>query len=733
MRTVFWFDVKMAEAVQTSCASPRLKRPRLDNDDHIVLSLTSYDSKLDNCVDRGEDGCFAVPYEVTSTSDPQNDTYGGDSGFHELTPPVSAGYVDSTSIDELNLDLMYDQHIDFVNGIHIPDPDSSQTDLLGQPSVSTYSSVDDINSLVPDNIENDADEIASTISDLSGLSDLSDFSGQEWKPTAGPVSWVQRQMSLGADPHAILSDILPKGTLIPSHLDEVTLWKIIVNMLSEPPRRQKLANVNTMEDVVQLLKTCNKIIILTGAGVSVSCGIPDFRSINGIYARLSKEYPDLPDPQAMFDINYFRKDPRPFFKFAKEIYPGQFQPSPSHRFIRLLEQQNKLLRNYTQNIDTLEQAAGIVKAITCHGSFATATCTQCGYKVDCSVIKDEIFNQQIPYCPYCPPDIEEMAVMKPDIVFFGEGLSDEFHQTMAKDKDICDLLIVIGSSLKVRPVALIPSSIPPNVPQILINREPLKHLTFDVELLGDCDVIIKELCSRLGEEWLQVIGTQHALQQIAELPSAVNKNCTNVLSESEVNNNNNVAAADTTTAVEANSWNQNSDNPAEEESSCDCNNLSNIRIEDSLDGIVDSDQSNNNPDSTSNDRDSEPQSTRDIEKLRECWQSTQKQSLSSRLPENTFLIVPPNRYVFHGAELYLDEHLDTEGEVSSMSVLEEQNYNAPSVATNSNLVSSEEKVEATFTVEQNNIPENVDSDKNYAATAAAEMLGTNNNENFSCS
>lgn len=723
----------MAEAVQTSCASPRLKRPRLDNNDHIVLSLTSYDSKLDNCVDRGEDGCFAVPYEVTSTSDPQNDTYGGDSGFHELTPPVSTGYVDSTSVDELNLDLMYDQHIDFVNGIHIPDPDSSQTDLLGQPSVSTYSSVDDLNSLVPDNVENDADEIASTISDLSGLSDLSEFSGQEWKPTAGPVSWVQRQMNLGADPHIILSDILPKGTLIPSHLDEVTLWKIIVNMLSEPPRRQKLPNVNSIEDVVQLLKTCNKIIILTGAGVSVSCGIPDFRSINGIYARLSKEYPDLPDPQAMFDINYFRKDPRPFFKFAKEIYPGQFQPSPSHRFIRLLEQQNKLLRNYTQNIDTLEQAAGILKAITCHGSFATATCTQCGYKVDCSVIKDEIFNQQIPYCPYCPPDIEEMAVMKPDIVFFGEGLSDEFHQTMAKDKDICDLLIVIGSSLKVRPVALIPSSIPPNVPQILINREPLKHLTFDVELLGDCDVIIKELCSRLGEDWLQVIGTQHALQQIVELPSPVNKYCTNnTFPETEVNNNNNnnnnMAVADTTTAVVASSWNQNSDNTIEEESSsCDCNNLSNIRIEDSLDGIVD-DHCNNNPDSTSNDRDSEPQSTRDVEKLRECWQSTHKQSLSSRLPENTFLIVPPNRYVFHGAELYSDEHLDMD-EVSSMSVLEEQNYSVVNAVTNSNLPACEEKIEV-FT-EQNNLPENVESDNNYAAEA--KVLETNDNENYSCS
>lgn len=66
--------------------------------------------------------------------------------------------------------------------------------------------------------------------------------------------------------------------------------------------------------------------------VSVSCGIPDFRSRDGIYSRLAVDFPDLPDPQAMFDIQYFSQDPRPFFKFAREIYPGQFKPSPCHRY-----------------------------------------------------------------------------------------------------------------------------------------------------------------------------------------------------------------------------------------------------------------------------------------------------------------------------------------------------------------------------------------------------------------
>lgn len=144
------------------------------------------------------------------------------------------------------------------------------------------------------------------------------------------------------------------------------------------------------------------------------------------------------------------------------------------RFIRLLEKQNKLLRNYTQNIDTLEQQAQIEKVIQCHGSFATATCLRCKYRVPSNEIETDIMEQRIPLCPKCSEmqseeaaaaavaagtsssTLSAQAIMKPDIVFFGEGMPDEFHRAMAMDKEECDLIIVIGSSLKVRPVALIP-------------------------------------------------------------------------------------------------------------------------------------------------------------------------------------------------------------------------------------------------------------------------------------
>ena len=161
----------------------------------------------------------------------------------------------------------------------------------------------------------------------------------------GSISWVQRQMMSGANPRDVLQKLIPVDTEIPDDLEELTLWKIIINLVTEPPRREKLSHVNTLGDVLDLLRTCTRIMVLTGAGVSitycleppvvqwrdpvsakwyvdwlqvsVSCGIPDFRSRDGIYARLSVEYPDLPDPQAMFDIRYFKHNPQPFFKFAK--------------------------------------------------------------------------------------------------------------------------------------------------------------------------------------------------------------------------------------------------------------------------------------------------------------------------------------------------------------------------------------------------------------------------------
>lgn len=294
----------------------------------------------------------------------------------------------------------------------------------------------------------------------SQLSSMSDILQMALDPAS--ATWIQSQLLSGISPRVIL-DALMAGGGNGTSLPEGLLWYIISFLAQATAKRHKIPHINTVDDVVRLLKHSQRILVLTGAGVSVSCGIPDFRSRDGIYRRLAVDFPDLAEPQAMFDISYFGRDPRPFYRFARDIYPGQFRPSPCHRFIRRLEECGRLLRNYTQNIDTLERLAGIERVIECHGSFGTASCTRCGNRVDAGAIADDIRAQRIPMCAICQPEREAMSaamaelpeglvqagIMKPDIVFFGEGLPTAFHDAIIADRDACDLLIVIGSSLKV--------------------------------------------------------------------------------------------------------------------------------------------------------------------------------------------------------------------------------------------------------------------------------------------
>src|SRR6266487_218961 len=140
----------------------------------------------------------------------------------------------------------------------------------------------------------------------------------------------------------------------------------------------------------------------TGHQISTSLGIPDFRSKDtGLYSKL--EYLGLTDPQEVFDINLFREDPNIFYSIAKDIFPTEKRFSPTHAFIRLLQDKGKLLTNFTQNIDNVEANAGILpeKLIQCHGSFATATCMKCTHKVLGDQIIYHVRKGEIPECEAC--------------------------------------------------------------------------------------------------------------------------------------------------------------------------------------------------------------------------------------------------------------------------------------------------------------------------------------------
>ncbi|KAJ1965416.1 hypothetical protein IWQ62_002670 [Dispira parvispora] len=230
---------------------------------------------------------------------------------------------------------------------------------------------------------------------------------------------------------------------------------------------------DTLEAVANFIQQgkARRIVVMSGAGISTAAGIPDFRTPGtGLYDNLQKF--DLPYAEAIFDIDYFLENPQPFYALAKELYPGCFQPTLSHYFIRLLAEKNLLLRHFTQNIDTLERVASIPPEylVEAHGSFHTAHCVRrsCRQEFSQDWVKKHIDADTLPLCTTCK---HPKGLVKPDITFFGEPLPSRFFQRSASDLSKCDLLIVMGTSLQVQPFASLIDRVPAKVPRLLINLE----------------------------------------------------------------------------------------------------------------------------------------------------------------------------------------------------------------------------------------------------------------------
>lgn len=202
----------------------------------------------------------------------------------------------------------------------------------------------------------------------------------------------------------------------------------------------------------------------------------------------------------MFDISYFRNNPLPFYTLAHELYPGQYRPTITHSFIKLLFDKGLLLKLFTQNIDCLEREAGVPGEIIveAHGSFASQGCIECKTKFPGAMMKKAVQEKEVPRC------LREACngLVKPDIVFFGEALPESFHRNRTLPAS-ADLAIVMGTSLSVQPFASLPSFVREETPRILINLERVGGLgsrADDVLLLEDCDTGVRKLAKALG--WL---------------------------------------------------------------------------------------------------------------------------------------------------------------------------------------------------------------------------------------
>ncbi|XP_071993831.1 NAD-dependent protein deacetylase sirtuin-2 isoform X1 [Engystomops pustulosus] len=307
---------------------------------------------------------------------------------------------------------------------------------------------------------------------------------------------------------------------------------------------EKVLDELSLEGVGRFLLSgkCKNVVFMVGAGISTSAGIPDFRSPgSGLYANLQKY--NLPYPEAIFEIGFFKQNPEPFFALARELYPGQFKPTICHYFIKLMKEKGLLLRCYTQNIDTLERVAGLTTddLVEAHGTFHTSHCigTFCGEEYQLPWMKEKIFSDLIPKCDKCN------SLVKPDIVFFGESLPSRFFSALKSDFQKVDLLIVMGTSLQVQPFASLVGKVPSKTPRLLINKEKTGEgdsffgllglgggMDFDsdkayrdVAWLGTCDDGCLALADFLGwkAELEEMVKKEHAAIDAASQESSSTK------------------------------------------------------------------------------------------------------------------------------------------------------------------------------------------------------------------
>lgn len=194
-----------------------------------------------------------------------------------------------------------------------------------------------------------------------------------------------------------------------------------------------------LEQLKSWIAESNNIVFFGGAGVSTESGIPDFRSVDGLY---NQQY-DYP-PETIISHSFYRRNPKEFYRFYKNkmLFPDA-QPNAAHLALAKLEQQGKLKAVITQNIDGLHQAAGNKEVMELHGSVHRNYCTRCG---KFHSLADIMAMDGVPYC-------ECGGIIKPDVVLYEEGLDQKILQKSVSYIAHADVLIIGGTSLTVYPAA----------------------------------------------------------------------------------------------------------------------------------------------------------------------------------------------------------------------------------------------------------------------------------------
>lgn len=194
-----------------------------------------------------------------------------------------------------------------------------------------------------------------------------------------------------------------------------------------------------IETLKSWIEQAHRAVFFGGAGVSTESGIPDFRSVDGLYHQ-KFDYP----PETIISRSFFDRRPEEFFKFYREkMLPLDFEPNVTHRVLARLEQEGHLAAVVTQNIDGLHQKAGSRRVFELHGSVLRNYCMRCGRAYPATFIRD---------CPGVPR-CDCGGIVKPDVVLYEEPLDEKTLTGAVKAISRADLLIVGGTSLTVYPAA----------------------------------------------------------------------------------------------------------------------------------------------------------------------------------------------------------------------------------------------------------------------------------------
>ena len=232
--------------------------------------------------------------------------------------------------------------------------------------------------------------------------------------------------------------------------------------------------MDKLETLKQWITESSRIVFFGGAGVSTESGIPDFRSVDGLYHQ-KFEYP----PETIISHSFYERKPDYFFRFYREkMLPLGFEPNITHQVLARWEQEGRLSAVVTQNIDGLHQKAGSKQVLELHGSVLRNYCVRCHKFYDAEFIRDA---EGVPRCT-CG------GIVKPDVVLYEEGLDQNTIERSVRSIQHADLLIVAGTSLTVYPAAGLIDYYRGNR-LVLINRDatPKDHMADLVlhERLGD--------------------------------------------------------------------------------------------------------------------------------------------------------------------------------------------------------------------------------------------------------